>query len=269
MTFIAIAVASLAWSQSVVSVELRSGFHAARMQVSGQKYNLEKPKWVQQKLRICNAYAVPEPLDIYYNELTRLTVKNGMALSYKQCKDFSITLSDGDRLDFKIDGQTMGTFNAVGLPTVPTSLVLIPRRRTPDSLAMAFDSHAFVPLDTAQVALVDAYRGYQQGGVKLSNEETETDLQYNSVVAVNKGTYHLLLKGETGQNVTSLDFAVSPGETYVAMRVGVDDVQDPNQGSAFPMELMVFPQESSARSAQLHLLAVAALVLVLTCLSSA
>lgn len=186
-----------------------------------------------------------------------------MELPYKQCRDYDITLTDGDRLDFKIDGVTMGTFNAVGLPTEQTSLVLIPRRRSPGSLAMSFDSHAFVPLETAQVAVVDSYRGHQQGSMRIINDLYEEDLQYNSVIALKQGLYHLLLKGEAGQNVTSLDFAVTPGQTYVAMRVGVDDVQDADQATAFPMELIVFPQ-NSARSGQLHLLVIAALVLVLS-----
>lgn len=208
----------------------------------------------EQKLRICNAYASADPLDIYHVK-SKHDLTAGMPLPYKQCRDFQVNLEEGDQLDFKSHQVDMGTFYATGLPTTQASLLLIPHRRTPSSIAMTFDSHAFAALDSAQIAVVDAYRGPQAGSVQIFNPSAREDLEYNSVVALNPGKYQLALMGGSGQNVTSLDFHVKPKETYVAMRVGIEDEQDAAKAAAFPMELIIFP--NAAHLAQLKILTIA------------
>lgn len=260
MTAFAIASFVASSASIAIGIELRAGFEAAATPaVLGQTTITHAIPQTEQKLRICNAYASPEPLDIY-NARTKRQLTAGAPLPYKQCRDFQVNLQEGDQLDFKSHHVDMGTFTATGLPTQQASLLLIPHRRAPSSIAMSFDSHAFASLDTAQVAVVDAYSGPQSGSVKIYSPTAREDLQYNSVVALNSGKYQLALMGGSGQNVTSLNFDVNPKETYVAMRVGVEDEHDASKAAAFPMELIVFP--NSAHLGQLHILT-SALVLVL------
>lgn len=208
---------------------------------------VEQVKPVEQSLRICNGYAFSEPLDVYKLQgKKKLTAK---PIPYKGCRDMELPLQEGDQLDFRAGDLDIGTFYATGLPHQHVSLLLIPHRRDHGSLAMAFDSHAFDELHTAQIAVVDAYRGPKEGHVKLMDPVVQAaqvkrieNLTYSSVVALNPGKYDVALIDGTGRNVTELSLDVDPRKKYVAMRVGIDD-DSGNQG--FPMELVVFPSDGS------------------------
>lgn len=213
---------------------------------------VRQTKPVDQSLRVCNGYAFSEPLDVFkVQSKQKLT---SQPLAYKACQDFDIRLQEGDQLDFKAGDLDVGTFYAAGVPSQHSSLLLIPHRRDHSSLAMAFDSHAFAELQTAQIAVVDAYRGAREGHVKIMDPAIQAtqikrveDLNYNSVVALNPGKYQLALTDSIGQNLTELSLDVDPKEKYVAMRVGTDDE---SASAGYPMELIVFP---NAGATCLHL----------------
>merc|ERR1719247_1475167 len=115
------------------------------------------------------------------------------ALRYKECREFNTELSEGDQLDFKAGNLDVGTFYATGMPKSSSSLLLIPHRRDSRSVAISFESHAFADLQSPQIAVVDAYKGKGEGGVKIMDlvpQDTQTPaveemLKFSSVVAVN------------------------------------------------------------------------------------
>lgn len=242
VTFVTIVLGVLGRSDDLVRLRQRSsmGLDGERKGEPGALTELTKA--VEQSLRICNGYAFGEPLDVYKVPKQKLTSK---PLAYKSCQDFGLKLQEGDQLDFQAGDLDVGTFFATGVPSQHASLLLIPHRRDHSSLAMAFDSHAFAELQTAQIAVVDAYRGAKEGHVKIMDpavQATKTkrveDLNYNSVVALNPGKYQLALTDDIGHNVTELLLNVDAKEKYVAMRVGTDDA---TANPGYPMELIVFP----------------------------
>lgn len=206
----------------------------------------------EQTLRVCNAYAYSKPLDIYMmGSKEKLT---SQPLDYKACQDFDLRLKEGDQLDFRAGDLDIGTFYAVNVPRKHSSLLLIPHRRDHASLAMAFDSHAFSELHTAQIAVVDAYRGAREGRVKMLEAARSgkikrvEDLHYSSVVAINPGDYRVALIDGIGQNITELSLNVGSKQKYVAMRVGTDDQSAKPE---YPMELVVFPPNAGASCLQM------------------
>jgi len=240
-------------------VELRTGSGAKiPAPAAGDLNILQRAPVIEQSLLICNAYASEKVLDVWHVQgKTKLTEE---PLAYKQCNGLEIPLSEGDQLDFKAGDLDMGTFYATGLPTHHSSLLLIPHRKSPHSLGMAFDSHAFADLKTAQVAVVDAYAGQHVAKLTITSPRAKEDLRYSSVIALNPGNYKVSLMGDQGQNMTSLDLEAGAAKNYVAMRVGIDDA------STFPMELIVFPNVAPAL--HLHILASALVVMVLKWTSS-
>lgn len=222
---------------------------------------------VHQQMMICNAYASPKMLDIMLVR-TRQSITDGSPLAYKQCKDFSLPLQEGDQLDFKAGSLEVGSFYATGLPKSAASLLLVPHRRSPHSVGMSFDSHAFAELESPQIAVVDAYNGKADkgfGSVKISEslggeagtELAEEDLKFNTVVAVNPGKYDISLGG-VGTAMVPLH-AGGKGK-YVVLKVGAED--GAKNGGHFPQELVVFP--SSAMRLSITLVAVLACFLGLT-----
>jgi len=224
---------------AVTGIELRAGSGAALEKKVNSADDaltvLAHVPTIEQSLRICNAYASVKALDIWHVQTKRkLTTE---PLAYRQCIDSEVALDEGDQLDFKAGDLDMGTFYATGLPRQHTSLLLISRRKSPGSSAMAFDSHAFADLQTAQVAVVDAYAGQHKATMQITNPGAVEDLEYNTVVSLNPGDYQLSLLGDQ-QNATKYAFPAAPARNYVAMRVGVEkNSADEN----FPMELIIFP----------------------------
>lgn len=207
---------------------------------------------VEHHLVICNAYASPKNLEIVQVS-TRQVVTEGNPLAYKQCKDFTLSLHEGEQLDFKADGMDVGTFFATGLPKSAASLLLIPHRRSPRAVGCSFESHAFAEVQSPQIAVIDAYRGKsdkQAGAVKIietletaSNdkaapEPVEEDLKFNSVVAVNPGKYHIALTGTDGSMTGTALLNAAGATKFVVMRLGVEDEA---QSGRYPQELVVFP----------------------------
>lgn len=212
------------------------------------------PEAVDQHLVICNAYASDHPLDVM-TVRTRQTITENGPLAYKQCKDFTVGLEEGDQLDFKAGNLDVGTFYATGLPKSSASLLLIPHRRSPHAVGVSFESHAFADVRNPQIAVIDAFRsksGKKDGKVSIietvpassSNKDTtriEEDLKFNSVVAVNPGEYEIALLG-SGGHVNKVPLKASGAEKYVIMRLGVEEE---GGKSKYPQELVVFPNSAS------------------------
>lgn len=220
---------------------------------SGHRHSLlASPPTVHQSMMICNAYASPKMLDIMLVR-TRQSLTEGSPLAYKQCKDFDLPLQEGDQLDFKAGSLEVGSFYATGLPKSAASLLLVPHRRSPHSVGMSFDSHAFAELESPQIAVVDVYNGKAKtsfGTVKISEsfvggeadaKPVEEELKFNSVVAVNPGKYGISL---TGLGMVPLQ-AGGKGK-YVVLKVGVEE--DGKDGGQYPQELVVFPSSASSLS---------------------
>jgi len=206
-----------------------------------------------QELVICNAYASQHPLDVV-SVRTRKSLTNGVPLAYKQCKDFTIPLQEGDQLDFKAGNLDVGTFYATGLPTTSASLLLIPHRRSPHAVGVSFESHAFANLKNPQIAVIDAYRskGKNDGAVKIieaaiepkskDTHRVEENLKFNSVVAVNPGNYDISLTGSGGAVASTVPLHAHGASKYVVMRLGVED--DDAKSGKYPQELVVFPNSA-------------------------
>jgi len=224
---------------------------------------------VNHSLLVCNAYAYKEPLEVFrMRSQMKLTAA---PIQYKGCSELSVPLLEGDKLDFKAGLMDVGTFTATGLPKRPANLLLVPHRRDNNYMSITFESHAFSQLQTAQVAVVDAYRGRKDGVVTIMDDPIAQEknngnlrdskdpssmiavdqrvetLKYKSVVALNSGKYQLALKSKTAgdSNRKALDVPPGPGK-YVIMRVGVDDGRKDDSLNPFPEELILFQQHSAA-----------------------
>jgi hypothetical protein len=136
----------------------------------------------EEKLRVCNAFAHSAPLEITHVRLATQIAK----LPYKDCGDYTLNLKEGDQLDFKADGNDVGTFSVAGLPHVERTLLLIVHRRagsrdlSANSSAIlgsraitgaTFKSHVFAQgsPETAQVATIDAYKGDTESKVQIAD----------------------------------------------------------------------------------------------------
>lgn len=224
----------------------------AHKQLHRRSLLVQTPPQLQQ-LVVCNAYASPKSLDIVQVR-TRQSLTNGHPLAYKQCKEFSLPLEEGDQLDFKAGSLDVGTFYATGLPKSAASLLLIPQRRSPNAVGVSFKSHAFADVQNPQIAVIDAYEGKSgknMESVKIAEnladsadktiEQVEEELKYNSIVAVNAGKYFVSLSG-AGRRGMSLNAASRA--KYVVMRIGAEG--EGAQSGNFPQELIVFPSCGTA-----------------------
>lgn len=208
---------------------------------------------VEHELVICNAYASPKALEIVQVR-NHESLTQGAPLAYKQCKDFNVPLQEGDQLDFKAGSLDVGTFYATGLPRSPTSLLLVPHRRSPHSVGVSFESHAFADLRNPQIAVIDAYRGKNGRDGKVTIVENsakpedkgealiEEELKFNSVVAVNPGNYKISLSS-TGSHPTSVPLNAAGASKYVVMRLGVEG--EGTHAGSYPLELIVYPNAAA------------------------
>mmetsp|Transcript_8459 Transcript_8459/g.17939 ORF Transcript_8459/g.17939 Transcript_8459/m.17939 type:complete len:299 (+) Transcript_8459:80-976(+) len=259
-------------------------------EVRGRHIGLEHDAaLVEQSLVVCNAFAYKKPLDVT-RVRSALRLTSNAPVQYKECRELKMPLEEGDQLEFKAGELSVGTFFATGLPKTSQSLLLIPHRKSLNSLNLAFDSHAFSELQSPQIAVVDAYSGTEAGRIQImdvpkpdedAKAKTQSqvalvqrveDLRYNSVIALNPGAYKVALV-HSGDNamVDSSPLNVAGKTKYVVMRVGADHGFGKIAG--FPQELVVFPQlaaevaQSSAPSAMRWNLAAAATALF-ACLSA-
>jgi len=189
-------------------------------------------------LRVCNAYPYEAGLDVVRAE-DRLT---SYPLAYKECKDFKVQLKAGDRLDFLVGNTSAGTFAVQELPQNDAVMMLIIHRHDTATTTAAFQSHVFANLLNAQITTIDAYKGSAKGIMKIEDKpdgkgDRSEELRYNSVVAVNPGSYKVVME-EGGKPKDSADLIALNRESYVVLRVGLG-AQD---GQSYPAEIVVFPK---------------------------
>lgn len=200
------------------------------------------------QLRVCNAYPYAEPMDVYLGK-EKLTEA---PMPYKVCGEFVPHLKKGDKIEFKVHSAdaVAGSFSVAELPAADAVLVLAIYRHDISSTAVSFASHIFSNTAFPQLAVVDTYRGKSDAtihvldaNVKKGEEQRSEELRYNSVVAVNPGKYEVVLKGVDGKDKAKHQLVALNGESYVAVRVGVDS----KIGKAYPEEIIVFPHSDPGK----------------------
>lgn len=205
------------------------------------------------RLRVCNAYPYAAALDVYRNDAEQLTSDSPMP--YKVCRDFKTPLQIGDKVEFKVGDASTGTFSVSDLPGEDAILLLVVHRHDTLSTAMSFESHVFAKMEGAQVAIIDTYKGQTRATVRIEDEITGSrprseELRYDSVVAVNPGSYHIALfdqktgKKKTLDSGTESELVAVTRESYVIIRTGVEA----QQGESFPEEVVIFPKPALIQS---------------------
>eukprot|EP00933_Yihiella_yeosuensis_P051837 TRINITY_DN49809_c0_g1_i1.p1 TRINITY_DN49809_c0_g1~~TRINITY_DN49809_c0_g1_i1.p1 ORF type:complete len:273 (+),score=51.15 TRINITY_DN49809_c0_g1_i1:67-885(+) len=198
----------------------------------------------QHRLRICNAYPSKWPIAVSMN---KVDISGSQPLAYQQCREFAAELKAHDRLDFHLSSTYAGTFSVEEMPEVESVLVLVIYRHDVDTTAVSFQSHVFGTLQNAQLAIIDTYKG-ESNLMPVVTEENEQatrieQLKYDAVVAVRPGIYEVALMDPISKEAkTSQSFTARPGQSYVAIRMGVDA----EQGRKYPEELIVWPQFAGA-----------------------
>jgi len=190
------------------------------------------------KLRVCNAFPYAAPLDVFLwkDKITQTP------MAYKECRDFGPNLKPGDKVDFKVGDAPAGHFSISDLPPADSTLLLVIFRHDTLSTAVEFESHVFANLLNAQIAVMDTYRGASKTSARIQDRKDSQlarseELRYDSVVAVNPGTYEIILVGEDGEKKAGQALVALNRESYIVMRCGVEA----QQGQAYPQELVVYP----------------------------
>lgn len=202
-------------------------------------------------LRVCNAFPYAAALTISRGKSELLT--GDEAMPYKACRDFQAHLAPGDKLEFKIGDVGAGTFSVSDLPNSDAVLLLVVHRHDTLSMAVAFESHVFASTGTAQVAVIDTYKGAKRsmpkimdatpppadaaGKPKVALTARSEDLRFDSVVAVNPGIYEVALDATDGSAKSTQQLVALRRESYVVMRTGVES----QAGPSYPEELVVYP----------------------------
>jgi len=199
---------------------------------------------LKQVLRVCNAYPFTSALDVFVGK-TKVTET---PLAYKSCGEFAPALSVGDRVDFKVGESNAGTFTISDLPNSDAVLLMVIYRHDTVSTAVSFESHVFASLQSAQIAVLDTYKGTEKSELRIQDmlekkpegEEVPGEirselLRFDSVVAVDPGQYEVMLVGEKAASKSEL--VAAKGEAYVVMRCGCQA----EEGPAYPQDLMVYP----------------------------
>jgi len=194
------------------------------------------------RLRVCNAYPYMTPLNVFIGKPSGLTKITESPMAYKTCREFDPQLEAGDRIDFRFQEASAGTFVVGDLPSTDAVLMLVIYRHDAVTTAVAFESHVFANLLNAQIAVLDTYKGPAKSSIKIQDAEESTtsrreDLAPNSVVALNPGKYEVVLVGTDGTPKSRSDLTVDNRESSVVIRCGVE----PKKGRAYPQELMVYP----------------------------
>eukprot|EP00929_Paragymnodinium_shiwhaense_P109559 TRINITY_DN7602_c1_g1_i1.p2 TRINITY_DN7602_c1_g1~~TRINITY_DN7602_c1_g1_i1.p2 ORF type:complete len:292 (-),score=79.48 TRINITY_DN7602_c1_g1_i1:126-1001(-) len=213
------------------------------------------------RLRICNAYPNIAALDVYRGkaQAEKLTVDEPLA--YKDCREFRSPLMAGDMIEFRvpvqsdpgmadvnIGGQSAGTFTVSDLPNNDAVLFLVIHRHDTLSTAAAFESHVFASLLNAQMALIDTYKGHSHtftkariiDGPGFGKEARKESLRFNSVVALNQGTYEVEFDGRDGKPECKAELVAMDRESYVVIRTGAES----QQGTSYPQDIVVFPRSA-------------------------
>lgn len=195
-------------------------------------------------LRVCNAYPLSAAVDVFLGKHEKLTGED--PIPYKDCRDFSTNLKSGDKLEFKLGDATTGSFAVADLPQNDAVLLLVVHRHDTVSTAVAFESHVFANTQSAQVAIIDTYKGVEKGTPRIFDEEDKNqthseELRYNSVVAVNPGKYEVVLAGQDGKEEAKSELVALNQESYVVIRTGVET----QQGTGSPQELLIYPHSDA------------------------
>lgn len=144
-----------------------------------------------------------------------------------------IQLKAGDRLDFQGDNLAHGSFTVGALSKSDSMLALVVSRQDKISTALSFMSHVFVPSKNAQVAVMDTFRGTQDGRLVISEPTAQKavdddyyvygeNLPYNSAVGVKKGFYEVMLVDNNNDAEVAIPVVIADSENYVVIRCGLD-----------------------------------------------
>jgi len=238
--FISVAVASSDRTSGRSRIaQLRNG-HAGSSFISTLEF--------KHTLRVCNAYPFEQAIDVYVGK-AKLTEK---AMPYKKCQEFSHgSLKAGDKIDFKVGESSAGSFSISELPSNDAVLVLVLFRHDTVSTGVSFESHVFSNMLNAQVAVLDTYRGAAKASPRIMDVKKHNDphheprseeLRYDSVMAINPGTYRVSLEDTDGKVQAKQDLVAVNKEAYMIMRCGVEV----KGGKSYPMELMIYPMSDAA-----------------------
>jgi hypothetical protein len=195
-------------------------------------------------LRICNAYPYRTAVDVYRGEpphSVELLTRDTGPLPYRRCFDLpSVSLTTGDKLNFKIGDVHLGTFAVTDVPATSTNikLLLVFYRNDRMSTSMHFSSHAFQDKYQPQIAVVDAYQGPVDSWIQISDRRHAESIPYNNVITVSTGTYEVRLasRDQSEENLPMLLDARSH-QMYVVMRTGVKAFEGPS----YPEQLVTYP----------------------------
>lgn len=252
-TVAAVAFAALAIGQTAAltvadidraPASLRATAEAARKRSDAESFvkNIE----YKHILRVCNAYPLDVGLDVFDGK-DKLTAS---PLAYKQCDEYQPKLNAGDRIDFKTNGDTAGTFTIDELPATDATLLMVIYRHDAESTAVSFESHVFSGVASPQVAVIDTYKGAAKSELRikdvkpLMHNETRSELlRFESVVALNSGQYEVALQKDKKNNVAPEQLVALPAQSYVVIRVGVDAAD----GTKYPEEVMVYPHSDKMK----------------------
>jgi len=198
------------------------------------------------QLRVCNAYPNSAALDVYRGSGEKLTQRRQLA--YKECQDFDTQPRAGDKLDFKVDGGSAGTFSVAELPSNDAVLLLVVHRHDTLSTAVSFESHVFANLQEPQIAVIDTYTGSARSTLRIMDGKAtpgqatrDEELRYNSAVAVRPGLYEVALRGPDGRVEARSELVALGRGSYVVMRTGLTA----QQGESYPQELVVYPKSDA------------------------
>eukprot|EP00443_Scrippsiella_acuminata_P110131 CAMPEP_0115690374 /NCGR_PEP_ID=MMETSP0272-20121206/62076_1 /TAXON_ID=71861 /ORGANISM="Scrippsiella trochoidea, Strain CCMP3099" /LENGTH=253 /DNA_ID=CAMNT_0003130257 /DNA_START=58 /DNA_END=815 /DNA_ORIENTATION=- len=214
----------------------RQRFHA-RMSAVAKSSAMTMP--FKHRLRVCNAYPGSVPVDVFHGR-HRLSE---MPLEYKTCREFTLPLRAGDKLQFKMARLSAGSFAVSDLPNNDALLVLVIYRHDTMSTAVAFQSHVFANLINAQVAVLDTYKGHAKAALHVQDEtgaqaSRSEQLRFDSVVALNPGLFEVAMQGADGEMKARQRLVALNRESYVVIRCGVEA----EEGERYQEELMVYPQ---------------------------
>lgn len=240
----------------------------------------------RQVLRVCNAYPDEIGMDVFLGE-QKLAPE---PLAYKACGQYTTRLTPGDKVDFRLQGTSAGTFTVSEFPAGDAVLLMVIYRHDPLSAAVAFESHIFPTMQATQVAVIDTYKGGAMPKLSISDlagsfaahdgaagaAVRSEELRFDNVVAVNPGVYKLKLlraNSSTAQieaatnSTTEAELVAVPGESYVILRCGVEGAES---SASYPPELVIFPHSdrSALGGASLPRLGVAFALAALSSVSS-
>lgn len=246
----------------------------AKLRLLGEKsHELRHRAEPQHRLRVCNAYPYMTALNVFIGKPSGIMKITDPAMPYKTCREFEPQLHAGDRIDFRFQDASAGTFVVGDLPSTDAVLMLVIYRHNTKTTAVAFESHVFANLLNAQIAVLDVYKGPAKSSIKIQDAEDASTsrsepLAANSVVALNPGKYEVVLVGADGSSKSRSDLTVENRESCVVIRCGVE----PEQGRSYPQELMVYPIlpptiKTAKSAAHGHAASSLAALLVCFCLS--